>query len=646
MPPAGSGPPSSGKVPTGLPSFGRLPDTGPRHLVLTLVQAARIPTLLALVTLAIFSPALWHGFVDWDDQVNFLTNYQFRGLSWTHLRWMFTTVLMGQWIPLTWMTLGFDYLVWGMKPAGYHLTNLLLHAAGSAVFYLIARRLLRATMPRLGDRTLTFGAIGAALFFAIHPLRAESVAWVTERRDVLSGLFFFLTVLTYLKSTAEGTLRPQRWRMASIGFYALAVLSKSMVATLPFVLLLLDVYPFRRVDLRQWKLSVRSLIAEKVPYVALGFIAAFMAVYAQRTNKYLTSLDTLPALSRIPVTLYSVWFYVSTTVMPLGLSPLYELPARVDPWHPRFVVSALGSIAVTVALVVLRRRWPAGLAAWVAYLIILAPVSGILHNGHQIAHDRYSYLSCLPWALIFGGALCAAIQAGASGAIRASISRLTVAVGGVWLLALASMTWHQASIWRDNDTLWRYALDIDPLCSICHSNLGVSLYSRRILDLAIARYQYAIALRPDRVRTHGNLALALMAAGRQREALPHFEALLAQLPRHSETRVNMAVALIQLNRLDEAIGHLRTVIGQEPNNALALTNLGSALLDTGHPEEAVEHLRRAAELKPDITQPRVGLVRTYLALGKTQSAREQLEVLKVLDPATAEQMSLAFASVW
>ncbi|OLB93597.1 MAG: hypothetical protein AUH30_19810 [Candidatus Rokubacteria bacterium 13_1_40CM_68_15] len=613
---------------------------------LPVALAARVPLLIALVTFVVFSPALWNHFVDWDDQVNFLTNNDYRGLGWTHLRWMFTSFLMGQWIPLTWVTLGLDYTLWGMKPLGYHLTNLLLHAANAAVFFLVARRLLARATPAFPVPTLTASAAAAALFFALHPLRAESVAWVTERRDLLSGFFFLLTILAYLAARDVGREGARRWTALSIVCYTLACLSKSMVVTLPVMLLLLDVYPLRRLELRQWRTpAARALLVEKAPYIGLAVFTAVMAVWAQHANRYLTSLETLSVFERVPLALFSLAFYASKTLLPIGLSPLYELPVRINPLEARFALSAAAVVMVTTGVIV-ARRWMALPAVWAAYALSVAPVSGILHNGHQLTHDRYSYLSCLPLALLFGGAMAAALVAVRTGVIRPSLARVATAAGVAWLVGLSLMTWHQAKVWRDNDTLWRYALDADPECAICHSNLGVSLYNRRILDPAMERFERSIALRPDRVRTHGNLGLALMAAGRSQEAVPHFEQVLAKYPTHNESRNNLAVSLLQLGRYDSAIDHLHEILRQEPDHVLAHTNLGAAFLDLHRPADALVELERASVIKPDLPQPRVGLIKTYLALGRVDAARSQLEVLRAIDAIAAVHISPVFITDW
>ncbi len=248
-----------------------------------------VPAVLALVSFVVFVPALEGGFLNWDDDQNFVDNPNYRGLGASQLRWMFTTFLMGHYIPLTWMTLGLDYVVWGMNPVGYHLTNLLLHAANAVLFYFMALRLLRASVPgghADGSWALTLGSGFATLLFAVHPLRAESVAWITERRDVLSGLFYLAAVVAYLRycdgAVPEGR-RTRKWYWASLGLFALALLSKAMAVTLPVILLALDVYPLRRFGgvggRRPWASSM-AVVTEKLPFFLLSLAAGVTVLVA------------------------------------------------------------------------------------------------------------------------------------------------------------------------------------------------------------------------------------------------------------------------------------------------------------------------------------------------------------------------------
>src|SRR5438094_771764 len=327
-----------------------------------------IALFVAIVTLAVFFPATRNEFVAWDDYELLVNNPRYRGLGWEQLRWMFSTFYMGHYQPLSWVTFGLDYLLWGMDPFGYHLTSVLLHTANAVLFFFVALRLLSLTIPPgLRDLALKAAAAVAALFFAVHPLRVESVAWVTERRDVLSGVFFLLTILGYLAAGDAPSRRRRRVLLvASLAAYVLAVGSKSIVMGLPLILIVLDVYPLRRLSLTVDGLRRgRAVLMEKVPFFFVGVSAAAVSYYVVKTHTYLTSFETFPWSGRVAMIFYTLWFYMSRTIVPAGLSPLYELPAHVSLAQPRFLFPALAVIATTITLIWLRRRWPAGLAAWV-----------------------------------------------------------------------------------------------------------------------------------------------------------------------------------------------------------------------------------------------------------------------------------------
>src|SRR5438132_12266 len=336
------------------------------------------PLLVALFTLAAFLPALQNQFVNWDDKDNFLDSPHYRGLGWTHLRWMWTTHL-GHYIPLTWMTLGLDYLLWGMNPVGYHLTNLLLHAANAVVFFFVVRRILTLALPSSErGHALAVSAGVAALVFAIHPLRVESVAWVTERRDVLSGLFYLVAILLYLRA-CEGGAPGRGWYWLSVAVFVLALLSKSMVVNLPVVFLILDVYPLRRLGgaFGWWSERARRVYVEKIPFVLLAAAASAIAVMAQLSFHAALSVAQLSVPGRLAISAYGLSFYLWKLVVPVNLSPLYELPPTVNPWAPPFLLSYGLALAITAVVLALRRRMPGLPAAWGAYIVVLLPVLGI-----------------------------------------------------------------------------------------------------------------------------------------------------------------------------------------------------------------------------------------------------------------------------
>lgn len=569
---------------------------------------------IVVLTLAVFSPALHAGFINFDDDMNFVNNPFYRGLGWRELSWMLTTTIGLHWTPVTWLTLGLDYAVWGLDPRGYHFTSVLLHAATAVVFFLLARRLLASARPATPPRARDLGAAVAALLFALHPLRVESVVWVTERRDVLSGLFFVLTLLAYVRATAPTEPHAGRWRALALCAHTLALLAKSVVAPLPLLLVVLDVYPLRRLAPpgRAWVSSAsRRVLNEKSPFVALSLVAGLVAV-AQMAHTGAGPVWSWPA--RLATAAYSLWFYLVRTILPLGLVPLYELPMPFVPWTPRFAGAAVGVVAVTALVWTLRRRWPAGLAVWVSYAVLIAPMSLGLQPGHALVADRYGYLACLGFALLVGGA----VSTIAGHRARSIPSRAVLGTIGVWIAALALLAWQYAGQWRDSETLWRYATTVEPRCAICHNQLGAALADGGRWVPAIVEFERAIALRPAIAVAHLNLSDALTKAGRPVEAEQRARLVVRQLPAFDAARMKLGEALIAQGKLGEGARELEEALRLNPVNAEALTYLGEVRIIAGRPREAIPLLERAVVLSPSVMQPRQALARAYRAAAESR----------------------------
>lgn len=602
-----------------------------------------IAMVIAALTLAVFFPALYHGFVDWDDIENFVANPHYRGLGWEQLRWMWTSALTGHWIPVTWMTLGLDYVLWGMNPFGYHLTNLLLHALGASLFYVVALRILECSSTHLSRRALRTGAAFAALSFAVHPLRAESVAWVTERRDVLAGVFFFSTLLTYLRTCRSAGRGRHCWRIASLGFFALALASKSIVMTLPFILLVLDMYPLRRLSARwrEWAApAARAVWLEKAPYVLLSIATGALALEALRADHGLTSIGHHSLTARFAMAAFGFCFYLWKTIVPLGLSALYELPARVSLFDPPFLLRGGAMVVLSVTFWMLRRRWPAGLAAWVVYCTVLLPVSIRVHAGHQLVADRYSYFSCLGWALI-GGGVSATLGCATWRAIRPSVGRLASATLWLWLAGLAVTSVHQVQVWRDAETLWRHALDWNPTCVNCRNHLGAALGHQGLLLPAIEQFERGLALRPDHRAMTLNLVDALLLSGHHADAVARLTPVVERSSNDAEARGRLILALIGQGRREDAVAHVNQLIRSGPLGIDALTHLGAALVALDRPSEAVPYLRQASVLNPLNAHARFWLARAYLAAGDTMAASQQADAVRRLDASLAARISAA-----
>jgi len=441
-----------------------------------------LPALVAFTVFACFASTLNHEFVTWDDPGTIVENVHYRGLGSDHLGWMFTTFHMGHYQPLSWVTFALDYSLWGMDPTGYHLTNVLLHVLNALLFYWLARRLLRLAHGASTDATaVAVMAATAALLFAIHPLRVESVAWVSERRDVLSGSFFIATILAYLRmqAAAHASTARRHWFVLSVAFLMASLLSKAWGMTLPFVLLALDFYPLRRFD----RETVKALLVEKLPWLIPASLAAATAVMAQSIGAEMQAVADHGIAARLAQAAYGLCFYLLETLFPIGLSPLYPLPPHLDPFEPKYILSAAVVIAITATAAATWKRWPWLLVSWLSYAAIVFPVLGLAQTGPQIAADRYTYLSCLPWPLL-----------AAAGLYRLSRTQLhlTAAATMAILMIIGVLTVQQASIWRDSLTLWNHVIRLEPNNAIAYVNRGAAFEAQGDLDAAAADYQAAI----------------------------------------------------------------------------------------------------------------------------------------------------------
>jgi Flp pilus assembly protein TadD len=594
-----------------------------------------VALFLVLITAITFLPGLDGAFLDWDDRENFLYNPHFRGLGPTQLHWMLTTGLLGHWMPLTWLSLAVDWTIWGLDPFGYHLTSLGFHAICALLVYVLARRLYTLTAPRVSPATHMLGAAVAALLFAIHPLRVESVAWITERRDVLAGVFFLGAVLAYLgRWNSDGTPRPRaQLRYAAVlALFAAALLSKAMSVSLPVVLLILDVYPLRRLaaNPREWlSKEARPIWGEKVPLVLLSVGATVNAIVINSGIGNLTSMERVGLLDRIAISLYSLAFYPWKTLIPARLSPMYELPNPLEPWRWPFVVAALAVVGITAASIALARRWPALGAAWAAYVLMTLPVAGLVQNGFQIAADRYTYLPCVPWALLAGSGLLALAHG------RSRLVVPAVVVSMLLIAVLATLSWRQTQIWRDTETLWRHALSIAP-SAVAHGNLGLVLAQRDQAGAAIRHYQAALAIQPRYPGALNNLGLALIEGGDFVGAEQNLREAIRLKPQFSEAWSNLGLVLARSGETVSAAAAYREALRIRADNADAHGNLGGMLDAQGRGEEALAHLREAVRLRPESAQTHGNLGIYFARRGDIPTARGHFEEAVRLRPTSAE----------
>ena len=567
-----------------------------------------VPVCVALVALVSFLPATRGEFLSWDDEQNFVSNPYFRGLGGTQLRWMWSTFLLGHYIPVSWMSLGLDYSVWGMNPFGYHLTNLLIHAANAVLVYFIARRVMRVSTgsDKDGAHGTSLVPAAAALLYAVHPLRVESVAWITERRDVLSGFFMLGSVLAYLRAVEqERTDRVAYW--GSVLLFTLAVLSKATVITLPAVLLILNVYPLRRLRVSVGRvIGGRRVLLQLLPYMLpaiFGMVVSVVAVhppYLGRLGLTFMAPHQLTELAanvsaqnqfalpgKVAVSAFSLCFYLTKTILPIGLSPFYEMPRAIDPLGPRFLASYAGAIALLV-LCSQWRRWP-GLAAAVAiFVVISAPMLGIVQNGPQIAADRYTYHAGPALAILFAVGL----HRMTGGGRRYS----TVAASLIGILAL--LTWRQSRYWQTSESLWARVLRVDPSSALGQSAMASLRYKQDRVDEGLAFSAGALAVASDYAEARNDYGVGLARKGRIDEALVEYRRALALKPRFDDAENNLGVLMMAIGNADSALTHYRRALEINPSNADAEVNLGNALVRAGRIDEAIPHYQRAVWIKP------------------------------------------------
>ncbi len=421
-----------------------------------------LPAAIFIVTFVVFAASLFGEFLSYDDEPNFVLNPDYRGLGWNQLRWMFTTTHAGHYQPLSWLTLGMDYAFWEMNPLGYHFTNVLLHAITGTLVYFVLLALLRKA-----DRRAVWAAAAGALFFSLHPLRVESVAWITERRDVLSGALLLASVLAYLRDR----------RALSLSLYACSLLSKASGMSLAVALFTVDLLLLGK----DW----RRAALQKLPYLALGLGAAGMAAYAQVSQGATASVADHGLGERVLQAGFGLAFYAWKTVLPLNLSPLVPRPDMLRWSDPTYVLPLAVALIVTLGLFIVRKRQPLLLAAWLWYAIMVSPVLGLLQSGPQLVADRYSYLP----SLAFSGLVAAAVCKWSVPVFR---------VGTACALALiATLTVMQCSVWNDSMSMWDQAVRVDGANPIALRGRAAALIAKGDFGSALADLDCAIQASPE-----------------------------------------------------------------------------------------------------------------------------------------------------
>lgn len=576
---------------------------------------------LALVAfnVAVYASVRNFEFVRFDDPDYVTGNAQVTsGVTWQGLKWALTTGHAANWHPLTWLSHMMDVQVFGVNAGAHHVTNLLFHIANTLLVFFVLRRMTGAV----------WRSAFVAGLFAIHPLRVESVAWVSERKDVLSTFFWMLTLLAYTAYVRHP--RARRYVLVLL-LFALGLLAKPMVVTLPFVLLLLDVWPLRRITL--WR-DGRGLIAagdgpvamrlvrEKIPLIAIAAVSSVVTVIVQRRGGAVGNLTTYPLVLRLENAVVNYVAYIGKTVWPARLSAFYPYRQSVSAWVVAGATLLL--IGATVAVARGARSRPYLLVGWLWYLGTLTPVIGVVQVGLQSMADRYTYVPLVGLFII--------VAWGAADLAERWLPQRAVlpATAALVLGALAIIARSQVETWRNSLALWQHAVDVTSDNAYAQYNLGVVLVQAGRVDEGISRFREALRIDPTYPDVHIDLGNALNARGAFDEAVTEFATVVRLRPDYAEARIAYGNLLRSRGRNSDAIVQYREAARLNPALASAHNELGNALTSDGQFADAMAEYAEAVRLAPDFAEAHNNVGAALARAGKSEEAiSEFLEALRL-----------------
>jgi tetratricopeptide (TPR) repeat protein len=574
---------------------------------------------LAVANFIIYAPTLQHDFVDYDDGQYVGSNSHVQaGLTWAGVKWAFVTGEASNWHPLTWLSHMLDVTLFGKKASGHHFTSLVLHCLNAALVFLLLRCLTGKLLASL---------IVAALF-ALHPLHVESVAWVSERKDVLSACFGLLSLLAYALYVEKSRVQSPESRVfygLSLLLFALGLMSKPMLVTLPFVMLLLDYWPLQRCNALTFQQKVR-LIVEKIPFFALCVMSSVVTFLVQKKGGAVSA--ALPPSARIANALVSYVRYLRKTFWPDDLSVLYPHPGH---WPTSHVAgAAVLLVLLTVVALICWKRIPFVIVGWLWFVGMLVPVIGLVQVGIQSMADRYTYLPLL-------GVFIAIIWSADMALSRWPAWKPAFGVLAILSVAICSLlTRVQLRIWANSETLFRHAIAVTLDNYLAHNNLGFYLGNKGRKSEAMDCYRASLKIRPDYADAQNNLGHALADERKYAEAIQHYRIALRSSPENLEVHNNLGNALTEVGQVDAAIAEYEFVMKRNPDHANAHNNFGIALAMKGRLDEAMRHFHDALRLNPNDASAHGNLGNAFAVQHKFADATKHYCAALLLAPSDAQ----------
>lgn len=569
------------------------------------------------LTVLVFAPVMQNGFVNYDDGA-YVTENEFvsAGLNRDSIVWAFrfeSTRATGNWHPLTWISLMADVSLFGVSAGPMHIVNVVIHIANVLLLYTVFRQMTRREMPSW---------IVAAIF-AVHPLHVESVAWVSERKDVLSTLFCLSAIYCHFRRLQ--TLRIF-WLAAALCCYLLSLMAKQMYVTLPFILLLIDYWPLGRgitkePDLQEhtrWPQTTwRKLVVEKIPFLCIALLFCGIAFLGQRHGGAVGSLARYPPLERVVNAVVSYGEYVRLSVFPFGLSVFYPYPA--EPRWGAAVVSGTFLSMVTWLSLKNRQRWPEIVVGWLWFLGTLVPVIGFVQIGAQRMADRYMYFPLIGLTLMLVFGVCRAV------APFTQSAKALAAICLPLIIIYAGLAHQQTKFWADSETLFGRAADVAE-SSLAFTKLGYERAQGGDYNAAVNLLHKALRLDPDYVAAHNSLGNVCLAEGNPLEAMKHFQAAIRLEPSHAEAHYNLGIIFLSLNEADEAMRHFQESLILNPNNADAHTNMAAVKIQQQRISDALKHLQAALQLEPEKPEANYTLAGLLASLDRNEEAITHFQI--------------------
>ncbi|MEW6673246.1 MAG: tetratricopeptide repeat protein [Thermodesulfobacteriota bacterium] len=561
---------------------------------------------LVLATLAVYWQVLQHDFVNFDDDLYVTDNRRVQGgLTLEGIRWAFTTFHASNWHPLTWLSHMLDCQVYEMDPGRHHLTNLLFHIANTVLLFFVFRNMTGG---------LWQSAFVAALF-ALHPLHVESVAWVSERKDVLSTFFWVLTMSSYVWYAGRPAVHRYLWVVV---FFTLGLMSKPMLVTVPFVLLLLDFYPLNRFMLQpssgsassQQRPTALRLIGEKIPLFVLAALSVAMTIHAQKQGGAVASLEVIPFGARAANALVSYATYIGKMLYPAKLAVFYPYPEKLPVWK----IAGACLLLLSISFMAIRaiKHAPYLIVGWLWYLGTLVPVIGLVQVGGQAMADRYTYVPLIGLFVMIAWGVSELMA-------RWRLRKIWLSASAAVLLTLlAATTWKQAGYWKNSLSLYQHAIEATSRNAVLHNNLGYVLAGQGLLDDAIRHYQEALRIKPGYAKARNNMGDVLARQGLLDEAIRYYRETLRIKPEYAEAHNSLGITLLKQGKLDEAIRHFQKALQIKPDLALVHNNLGMAYVEQGRFDEAIEQYQYVLKSQPDNAV-------VYLNIGNALTAQGRLD---------------------